>query len=140
MRFRSVSKISNRSRTKEVAVTAECVGIVCIVPLTGVAMASTQNPTAYRIASFLGIEKNLQPYETVLNTSVTKSDVTLALKGAIIDRNELVVSVVTQSDAILSENFTAPGGTVYINGEEINKGSSGEIGRASCRERVLRLV
>lgn len=127
-RMRSYMK--NKTNTKKstpkfrnLGIAAAASAVLMVGAVGGISAAAIENPTAYKIASFLGIEKNLDSYETLLNQEVTKDGVTLALKGAIIDNDELVVSVITTSDQDLTQIYSAPGGQVFINGEEINAGA-----------------
>lgn len=87
-------------------------------------MAST-DPTMYKIATFLGIDKDLASYETVVGQEVTKDGVTMRLNEVIIDNQQLIVSVTTELEDGMRENFGGPAAFVYINGQEVNKGASG---------------
>lgn len=116
-------KRSNMYKNLGVAAAA---AVILVSSVGGVSVAAMENPTAYKIASFLGVNKNLDSYETLLNKEVTLDGITLALKGAIIDNDELVVSVITKAEQDLTNIYSAPGGQVFINGEEINKGATME--------------
>ncbi|MFV0516910.1 MAG: DUF4179 domain-containing protein [Aminipila sp.] len=116
---------NTRKQKRTKTAVAASIAVLMLVGGTvgGVSVMATENPTAYKIANFLGIEKNLDSYESMINQSVTKDGVTLSLKGVIINGDELVASVVTSSPELSSDNFEAPGAVVFINGERINGGS-----------------
>ncbi|MGL4345683.1 MAG: DUF4179 domain-containing protein [Cellulosilyticaceae bacterium] len=88
-------------------------------------LAMTNN-TAYKIASFLGIEKDLAPYEAIVGKEVTKDGITMIINEAIIDGDQLIISVTTTSEASIKDTFVGPAGFVYINGEVMNMGASME--------------
>lgn len=86
---------------------------------------SYANTIAYDIASFLGIEKNLDEYKTVVNESITKNGITIKLNEVILDADELVVSITAKSDKKLDEGSISPMGNLYINGRNISYASGG---------------
>lgn len=109
---------TNKHLKKYVSVAAPMVvvaGTVVAVPI----MATT-NPTFYKIASFLGIDKDMAPYETVVGKEVTKDGVTMKIDEVILNNDKLLVSVTTTSETSIKDNYSGPGGDVYINGEIIN--------------------
>lgn len=126
-------RLGKKKRTfKRTAVAAACAAaFVCVV---GVTVFSDQvyaqiRAVSYDIASFLGIKKDLDPYKTVVNQSVTRDGLTVTLNEVILDKDELVIGV-TQT---LDQGFTtdesmakAPMGAVlYINGREATGSASG---------------
>ncbi|WP_238861619.1 DUF4179 domain-containing protein [Clostridium sp. YIM B02569] len=81
------------------------------------------------ISSFLGIEKNLEDYSTVINKSVMDNGVNVKLNEVILDDNELVISTNITSDRILKDYETWDSEmTLYINNKKIKfTGASGGI-------------
>ncbi|MCT4563367.1 MAG: DUF4179 domain-containing protein [Maledivibacter sp.] len=83
------------------------------------------NTITYDIASFLGIERNLDEYKTVVDQSISKNGITIQLNEVILDNDQLVVSTTSKSDEKLEEGFISPIGSVYVNGENISFGGGG---------------
>ena len=84
------------------------------------------NTIAYDIASYLGIEKSLDEYKTVVNKSVTKKGLSIKLNEVILDHNELVVSTTLTTDEDLKEGSIILDSSIYINGKRMkSSGSSG---------------
>lgn len=91
--------------------------------LSAYAYQTTQQ-VIYSIAGYLGIEKNLDSYRTVLNQTQTKDGLTVQLNEVILDQDELLVSTTTTSDQ-QSELGCVLSGRVYINGRAMDSGSGG---------------
>ncbi|NRY59235.1 DUF4179 domain-containing protein [Clostridium beijerinckii] len=81
------------------------------------------------ISSFLGIEKNLEDYNTVINKSVTDNGVTVKLNEVVLDDNELLISTNISADRILKNyEFWYGEMTLYINNKEVKcTGESGSL-------------
>jgi len=78
----------------------------------------------WQISNFLGIEKDLQDYVTVLNTSQTDKGYTITLNEVILDKSELVVSSLIKSEKPIADGLTAYA-EVYVNGKNVLNASSG---------------
>ena len=79
---------------------------------------------SYDISKTLGIGKDLSPYATVVDKSMTNEEVTITLNEVILAHGELLVSTTeTYADMapVSSEYYAA----VYINGRIMDKGNSG---------------
>lgn len=111
----------NKQFKKYIGVAAAAV--IVAGTISAVPVMATTNPTLYKIASFLGIEKNMEAYETIVGKEVTKDGITMKINEVIIDNDKLLVSVTTTSEENISENYRGPGGFVYINGEAVNGGA-----------------
>ncbi|HCL50621.1 MAG TPA: DUF4179 domain-containing protein [Clostridiaceae bacterium] len=83
------------------------------------------NTVAYGIGNFLGIEKDLDEYKTVIEQPITKEGVTIKLNEVILDNNQLIVSTTLKSDEKLEDIFTRYFGSVYINGKSASDGAGG---------------
>jgi hypothetical protein len=77
-----------------------------------------------QIGAFLGIEKELQDYTTVINTTQTDNGYSITLNEVIVDQGELVVSTTVQSEEQINDNCSALG-DVYINGKKVSWASGG---------------
>ena len=79
------------------------------------------------IASSLGINKNLEDYNTVINKSVMDNGVTVKLNEVMLDDNELIISTNISSDRILKEYEDWDSEmTLYINNKKVKfTGASG---------------
>ncbi|GAA0076693.1 DUF4179 domain-containing protein [Clostridium sp. CTA-5] len=78
------------------------------------------------IGSFLGIEKNLDDYKTVINKSITDKGITVQLNEVILDGNEMTVSYNVTYDKKLDECESWHGfNQIYVNGKALNTGSGG---------------
>lgn len=92
---------------------------------------ATTNPTAYKIASMIGIEKDLENYTTVVNQPVSQQGITIGLGEVVYDKenNKLIVTTYMTSNNPIqhTDNHTLHNlhERVYINGEELNTSSSG---------------
>eukprot|EP00831_Metopus_contortus_P012535 TRINITY_DN15040_c0_g1_i5.p1 TRINITY_DN15040_c0_g1~~TRINITY_DN15040_c0_g1_i5.p1 ORF type:complete len:138 (-),score=32.45 TRINITY_DN15040_c0_g1_i5:78-491(-) len=72
------------------------------------------------ISSFLGIEKSLDDYKTVIKKAVTDNGITVQLNEVILDDNELIISTNITSDKVLNENETYDTEKdIYINGKKV---------------------
>lgn len=83
------------------------------------------NTLAYDIASYLGIEKNLDEYKTVVNQSISKNGLTVQLNEVVLDNDQLVVSATSKYNEKLENGSISLGSSIYINGERVNNGGSG---------------
>ena len=72
------------------------------------------------IASSLGINKNLEDYNTVVNKSVMDNGVTVKLNEVMLDDNELIISANISSDRILKEHESWDSKKdIYINNKKV---------------------
>ncbi|AOR23796.1 DUF4179 domain-containing protein [Clostridium taeniosporum] len=81
------------------------------------------------MTSFLGIERNLDEYKTVVNKAITYNGITVQLNEVILDGNEMTVSYNISSDKRLEEyeSYDADN-DIYINGKKLSTGASGSAG------------
>ncbi len=87
------------------------------------------------VGSFMGIQKNINDYKTVINKAITNNGVTVQLNEVILDEDELTISYNVTYDKKLSEIYDGKENEVdeswhgfnglYINGKELNTGSGG---------------
>ncbi|MHB8126580.1 MAG: DUF4179 domain-containing protein [Desulfitobacteriaceae bacterium] len=91
--------------------------------------ASNVSSTISNISSFLGLQKNLDEYKTVINKEVTDNSITVKLNEVILNGNELTVSYSINSSKKLEANESWNAfNQIYVNGKLVSNGSSG-IGR-----------
>lgn len=101
-----------------------CIGIIG-VSFNGNVYAGIKN-IASDIASYLGIESNLEEYKTVVGQSVTDKDITITLDEVLIDSDQLIISSTATSNVITNDiGIFSMDGIVKINGKEMFYGSSG---------------
>lgn len=128
-----MSHMKKKNSGRKIAVAA-CI-CLCAVglaagPFKGQVQAAMKY-VSYTIANSLGIQKDLSPYESVLNQSVSDAGVTITLNSVILDENELVVSTTEVYDRELKENdMSTIGGSIYINGKDVSTGASGGTAQA----------
>ncbi|NFH89873.1 DUF4179 domain-containing protein [Clostridium sp. ZBS3] len=78
------------------------------------------------IAGFLGIERNLDEYKTVINKSITDKGITVQLNEVILDGDEMTVSCNVSSDKKLKDDESViPDCNIYINGKKMSTGAGG---------------
>lgn len=126
--IKSNSKQSNRRKIIAAA--------AIVLVITGMSFGNTRayalskiNLVSESISSFLGIEKNLEDYNTVVNKAITDNGVTVKLNEVILDDNELLISTNISSDKTLKENdFWNGDMSLYINNRKVKfTGASGGI-------------
>lgn len=111
---------------------AACAALVITVvaPVRQTVFASV-NAFIYSLSELLGIQKDLEPYSTVVGKSITKNNTTVTLNDVILDDNVLLISYTTEA----AEDLTDPAvsadyigyESVYINGRQVSVAASGEI-------------
>jgi hypothetical protein len=101
--------------------------------------AATESKLAeisYSIGEALGIERNIKPYASVVNQVVESNGVEMKLTDVIIDKDELILSIITNTNKPVVEgvNFDYD---IFINGKQIRNygatGSSGPIDDSQTR-------
>ena len=127
----SSRRVSHRSHKKYVAAAVVCIlgGSLLFPPTQFMAYAGMKTVT-YNLSQFLGIQKDLSPYRTVVGESITKDGYTVTLNEVILDENILYVSdtlTLPQKDEY-SQTQTPPLADidVFINGKMVSWGASGE--------------
>ncbi|QHI72824.1 DUF4179 domain-containing protein [Aminipila terrae] len=123
-----IGKPEKNGKRKRYAAVAACVA-VCVIALgtlnfSDLVYASAKS-IAWQISNFLGIEKNLQDYTTVVGTSKTDKGYTIKLNEIILDENQLVVSSSVQSKQKLSEGGVIASADVYVNGKRVSVAAGG---------------
>lgn len=130
--IRKVIKKDNKQSVRRKAIAAA----VIVVVLTGMSFGNTRafaiskiNLVSESISSFLGIDKNLDDYNTVINKAIIDNGVTVKLNEVILDDNELLISTNISSDRILKDYETWNSDmTLYINNKKVKfTGAGGGI-------------
>lgn len=128
---KSINKSSKLNTRRKVITAAVIVAVLTGMSFgnTGAYAMSKINLFSESISSFLGIEKNLEDYNTVINKSVMDNGVTVKLNEVILDDNELLISTNISSDRILKDHEIWNGEmTFYINNKKVKfTGASGGI-------------
>ncbi|WP_276619489.1 DUF4179 domain-containing protein [Syntrophomonas wolfei] len=118
--------INSSAYKKAVSVAA---AVILTVGILGTPLASyayeNVNLIVSNIASYLGIEKNLDDYSTVVNQAITRDGLTIQLNEVILDTDQLVVSTTARSDEKIEKGYIGMDSLIYINGKRINGGASG---------------
>lgn len=124
---KSISK--GRNYKKNIAVAS-----IAAIALTLGILGSNMEVSAIRvgntiigdIANFLGIQKNLDEYKTVINKAITDNSITVKLNEVILDGSELIVSYDISSNKKLADHEVwIPSNTIYINGKKVSTGAGG---------------
>jgi hypothetical protein len=134
-------KSISKKKTHKRNVIAAGVALVLIATLFGTNVGAQALTKALQIAGveeigkFMGIQKNLDDYKTVINKAITNNGVTVQLNEVILDGNELTISYNVTYDKKLSEIYDEKENEVdkgwhgfngiSINGKELNTGSGG---------------
>jgi len=132
----------NRSNSKKIgAIAVALLLVVGILVPTGwgkAVYAATESKLAeisYSIGKALGIERNIAPYANVVNQVVESNGTAMKLTDVIIDKDELILSVVTGTyKPVEGINFDYD---IFINGKKIRNysatGSSGPLDDSRTR-------
>jgi len=88
--------------------------------LGGNALASVAQIAETDIGKFLGINKKVDEYKTVVNKAITDNGITVQLNEVVVDGTELMVYCNISSDKKLSqESFWHAYCSVYVNGKKL---------------------
>ncbi|MBU5674909.1 DUF4179 domain-containing protein [Alkaliphilus sp. MSJ-5] len=129
-KIKNIFKKSIRKNTtlyKKYVSTAS-IGLLVVTLFTtnlGDNVLSYANTLAYDIVSYLGIEKSLDEYKTVVNQSISKNGLTIQLNEVVLDNDQLVVSATSKYNEKLENDSISLSSSIYINGERVNNGGSG---------------
>ena len=115
--------ILNKGYKKYAGVIA--VAVMGVWILGTIPIFATTNPVAHSIANFLGIERDLDSYTTVINKAITKGNVTIQLNEVILDEEELIVSTTIKSTESFEGKHIRASADVYVNGKEVNEARGG---------------
>ncbi len=127
-------KLQNERHKNRTWIAAACTALlVCGVMMTDVgsrAVYAAGESVAYHISNFLGIDRNLSDYATVIGTEQTDNGYTIRLNEVILDQNTLIVSTnvykTDREQMVQEEVFMGiPVGDVYINGRSAVSAASG---------------
>lgn len=108
---------------------AASVAIVSFGAIGTLPTLATMNPTLYKIANLLGLEKDLADYSTVINQPITKEGITIGLGEVVYDKqnHKLVVTTYISMPEIIEvqegEGLYSPHERVFVNGKELNTAS-----------------
>jgi hypothetical protein len=124
--FRGKTNSSNFKKIGTIAVALLlAVGILVPTGLGKAVYAATESKLAeisYSIGEALGIERNIAPYANVVNQVVESDGIAMKLTDAIIDKDELILSIITSTNKpVQGINFDYD---IFINGKKIRNYSA----------------
>ncbi|MHC1722648.1 MAG: DUF4179 domain-containing protein [Aminipila sp.] len=128
--IRKITGSDKRSNLKKrnYGVIAACVAIVILAAGTinfNDAVYATAKSIAWKISDFLGVEKNLQDYTTVIGTEQMDKGYAIKLNEIILDENQLIVSSSVKSKEKLSAGGLMTFADVYVNGKKVSVAAGG---------------
>lgn len=112
---------------------AASVAVISLGAVGSIPTLANMNPTLYKIATMLGIEKDLKDYATVVNQPVTKEGITVGLGEVVYDKQNhklLVTTYLTSPDVANvpeGEPLYSLHERVFINGKLLNTSSRVEM-------------
>jgi hypothetical protein len=122
-----------KKATKQSFKYKKAVSAAAVIAIVGVSMFGTHlgvyayesaNLVFHSIGSYLGIEKELQDYTTVVHQAVTKQGITVQLNEVILDKDEFVISTTSTSDEKIDQGSIHMNNKIYVNGKRINYGGT----------------
>ncbi|QOX63510.1 DUF4179 domain-containing protein [Anoxybacterium hadale] len=118
-----------KAGTGKLASAAIC-GFIAAIMIGGIAYAdeiqAAAKSASWQIASYLGIEKELDDYVTVVSTSRSSKGYTVTLNEVILDHDELLVSSTVQSGEKMDDGLHASA-NIYINGKRASESAGGSL-------------
>ena len=127
-RYRNMMNSNNRKFKKGIvaAAIAVAVGVTAFGVAFGDEALATVKMAMFDIGKYLGINKNLEDYKTVVNSAVSKNGITVQLNEVILNKDEVILSTTVKSDKELGENGNISlFGSVYVNGKKASSSASG---------------
>lgn len=89
-------------------------------------ISATVKLAMFNIENYLGINKNLDEYKTVVNTAINKNGITVQLNEVILDKDEIIVATTIKSDKSLGDSgHISLNGNIYVNGKRISNAAGG---------------
>ena len=124
----NVANKNNRKFKKGVFAAAVAVAIGATVFGIGFGeeALATVKMAMFDIGKYLGINRNLEDYKTVVNSAVSKDGITVQLNEVILNKDEIILSTTIRSDKKLGDDGNiALFGRVYVNGKKVFSSASG---------------
>lgn len=122
-----INKPKNK-RGRRTMTTAACAAIAVLL-IGNTAFADEIHTAAksieWQIGNLLGIEKDLQDYVTVLNTSRTDKGYTITLNEVILNEKELIVSSMIKSEKPINDDYFMTSAEIYVNGKNVSLSAGG---------------
>lgn len=132
---RTVKRCTGKRNSHKKLIGAACAAVIlCGLAMTdagSMAVYAAGESAAYHISNFMGLNRNLQDYATVIGTSQSDNGYTIRLNEVILDQESLVVSTNVYKDGATPEEtqqlleMGIPTGMVYVNGWPVLGGASG---------------
>lgn len=126
--YKNMGNSNNRKFKKGVVAAAVAVAIGATVFGTGLGdeVIANMKLAMFDIGNYLGVNKDLEDYKTVVNRAISKNGITVQLNEVILDKDEVIVATTIKSDEKLGENgHINLFGDVYINGRSVSNAASG---------------
>lgn len=128
-RFRkSINKNKNKNKKKSIIAATIASAIIVVALGSGVRTyaASAIRLASLDIASFLGSDKDLDKYKTVIGKAISNDGVSIQLNEVILNGNELVVSTTIKYEKGESKIESIHAfGQVFINGRKMSEAAGG---------------
>lgn len=122
----SAIKTKRKKRTKTLVVTLSLSLVIISSTLFFNEGVSAQiKDTFWSIASYFGLDTDLNEYKTTINKPITSNGYTITLNEVILDKNELTISSTVKSEDGSFSGYPEVLESVYINGTRINSNSNG---------------
>lgn len=129
-------RIGKRRSYKKMAGVACAAALVAVLAIPGAGseiVYAAGEGVAWHISNFMGLDRNLQDYATVIGTSQTDQGYTIRLNEVVLDQGSLVVSTSLYKEGVTEADreplqMVVPTGMVYVNGRPVLGGASGGAG------------
>ncbi len=124
---KTIHKKSNRkNKGVAVAVAAGVLALTLFGTNIGNEAIANIKLMMFDIGNYLGTNKDLADYKTLVDKAITKDGITIQLNEVILDKDELIVATTLKSDTKLGEvGSISTAENVYINGKNISSGAGG---------------
>lgn len=123
-KFTAKREKKNSNYKKYVAVAS--LAVISFGAIGSIPTFASTNPTMYKLANIMGINKDLDSYTTAINKPVTDGDITMELGEVLYDKenNKLkFVTVISSDEKVIEGKHWSTFSRIYINGEQINVAS-----------------
>lgn len=126
--IRQMSGNKYKSKKRRYTTIAACamiaVLLVSTISFNDTAYASVKS-IVWQISDFLGVEKNLDDYTTVIGSEVKDKGYAITLNEVILDKDQLIVSSYIKADEKIDEGGLMEFADVYINGKKASVAGGG---------------
>lgn len=139
-KFRQAIGKKNLNNNHKKYISAALIALVSLITISftpvGTYASKVISDLVFDIKAVLGVATEQEGYIKTINKSITKDDITLRLNEAILNDDELIVSLTTISEEDIDKDetvWTKTASKLYINGEEVDYSQSGTLDKVSKR-------